>query len=109
LLVEALTGGLAGLGRADPPEGWGATVFVQIIDPDAFAGSDALTRQTQHIADACRDNPPRAGAQAVRLPGDKGLAKRREQLESGVALNLEILPALRPWAEKLGVTMPAPA
>jgi len=108
LLVEALTGGLAGFGRADPPEGWGATVFVQIIDPEAFAGSDALTRQTQHIADACRDNPPRAGAQPVRLPGDEGLAKRREQLESGLALNLEILPALQPWADKFGVAMPAP-
>ena len=108
LLVEALTGGLAGFGRADPPEGWGATVFVQIIDPEAFAGSDALTRQTQHLADACRDNPPRAGAQPVRLPGDKGLAKRREQLESGLALNLEILPALQPWADKFVVAMPAP-
>lgn len=108
LLVETLTGGLAGFGRADPPEGWGATVFVQMIDPQAFAGSDALTRQTQHIADACRDNLPRAGAQPVRLPGDKGLAKRREQLEAGVALNLEILPALQPWADKLGVAMPVP-
>jgi len=108
LLVETLTGGLAGFGRADPPEGWGATVFVQMIDPQAFAGSDALTRRTQHIADACRDNPPRAGAQPVRLPGDKGLAKRREQLEAGVALNLEILPALQPWADKLGVAMPVP-
>jgi LDH2 family malate/lactate/ureidoglycolate dehydrogenase len=109
LLVEALTGGLAGFGRADPPEGWGATVFVQIIDPEAFAGSDALARQTQHIADACRDNPPRSGAQPVRLPGDKGLAKRREQLESGLALNPEILPALQSWADRLVVAMPAPA
>jgi len=109
LLVEALTGGLAGFGRADPPEGWGATVFVQIIDPQAFAGGDALTRQTQHIADACRDNPPRAGGQPVRLPGDKGLAKRRDQLESGLALNPEILPALQPWADRLGVATPAAA
>ena len=109
LLVEALTGGLAGFGRADPPEGWGATVFVQIMDPQAFAGSDALTRQTQHIAEACRSNPPRAGAQPVRLPGDKGLARRREQLESGIVLNAEILPALQPWADKLGVPVPVPA
>ena len=108
LLVEALTGGLAGFGRADPPEGWGATVFVQIIDPQAFAGSDALARQTQHIADACRDNPPRSGAQPVRLPGGKGLAKRHEQLESGLALNPEILPALQAWADRLVVAMPAP-
>ena len=26
-----MTGGLAGHGRADPPAGWGGTVFVQVI------------------------------------------------------------------------------
>lgn len=107
LLVEALTGGLAGFGRADPPEGWGATVFVQLLDPQSFAGSDAFARQTQHLADACRSNPPPPAAPPVRLPGDKGLAKRREQLERGVALNPEIAPALAPWAQRLGVPMPA--
>ena len=39
LLVEAMTGGLAGFGRADPSEGWGATVFVQVLDPAAFGGA----------------------------------------------------------------------
>lgn len=106
LLVEALTGGLAGHGRADPPEGWGATVFVQLLDPTAFAGADAFARQTQHIADACLANPPANAAAPVRLPGGKGLAKRREQLERGVALNPEIVPALAPWAAKLNVAMP---
>src|SRR5690606_25488636 len=38
LIVEALTGGLAGHGRADPPAGWGATVFMTLYDPSAFAG-----------------------------------------------------------------------
>ena len=36
LLVEALTGGLAGHGRADPREGWGASVFLQVMDPALF-------------------------------------------------------------------------
>src|SRR5512144_97562 len=38
LLIEAMTAGLAGFGRCDPKEGWGATVFVQVLDPEAFAG-----------------------------------------------------------------------
>jgi L-lactate dehydrogenase len=38
LLVEALTAGLSGFGRADPHEGWGGTVFVQVLDPRAFGG-----------------------------------------------------------------------
>ena len=108
LVVEALTGGLAGFGRADPKEGWGATVFVQIIDPQAFAGLDAFTQQMQGIADACRSNPPRAGGAAVRLPGDNGQRKRGEQLRSGIALQAEIMPALQPWADRLGVEAPLP-
>ena len=106
LLVEMLTGGLGGFGRADPKEGWGATVFVQIIDPEAFGGRDAFARQMQWIADACRENPPVAAGPPVRLPGDNGLRKRRDQLAHGVMLNPEIIPALEPWADKLGVAIP---
>ena len=106
LTVEMLTGGLAGFGRADPREGWGATAFVQIMDPEAFGGRAALQTQMQWIADACRSNPPRAGLPPVRMPGDGGLARRREQLASGVRLNSEILPALGTWAEKYSVSLP---
>jgi len=49
LLVEALTAGLAGLGRADPREGWGGTVFVQVLDPEAFGGLAAFKRQMDHM------------------------------------------------------------
>ena len=50
LLIEALTAGLAGFGRADPPEGWGGTVFVQVLDPEAFGGLAAFRRQMDHLA-----------------------------------------------------------
>ena len=109
LLVEALTGGLAGFGRADDKQGWGATVFVQIVDPQAFGGLAAFAHQMQWIADACHGNPPRAGGAAVRLPGEGGLSKRRDQLAGGLVLNAEIMPALQPWAERFGVARPEPA
>ncbi len=70
LLVEALTGGLAAHGRADPPDGWGATVFLSLYDPEAFGGLAGFTRQTDWLGDACRQNPPRPGAGPVRMPGD---------------------------------------
>lgn len=107
LLVEALTGALAGHGRADAKEGWGATVCVQVFDPARFSGAEAFRRQTEHVAQTCRATPPRPGFERVRLPGETGLQKRREQLERGVALYPRILPALTPWAQKLGVAMPA--
>ena len=108
LIVESLTGGLAGFGRADPKEGWGATVFVQAIDPAAFGGLAAFARQAEWIAQACRDNPPRAGFDAVRMPGERGLARRRDQLAHGVALQADILPSLEPWSTKHSVPMPRP-
>ena len=107
LLVEALTGGLAGFGRADPKQGWGATVFVQALDPEAFGGRDDFVRQVEFIAGQCRDNPPRPGFDAVRLPGERGMALRRQQMAHGVQLHASILPAIEPHARRLGVPMPA--
>ncbi len=106
LLVEALTAGLAGHGRADPPDGWGATVFLSLYDPDAFGGSEAFLRQTDWIAQACRTNPPRPGVDAVRMPGDRGLALMREQRAQGVRLHPTIPPMLADCAGKYGVAMP---
>jgi LDH2 family malate/lactate/ureidoglycolate dehydrogenase len=108
LLVEALTGGLAGHGRADEREGWGATVFLQIIDPSAFAGADAFMRQTGEVTRQCRASKPARPGQPVRTPGERGLMLAKSQGENGVALYASILPALEPWAGKLGVAMPQP-
>jgi L-lactate dehydrogenase len=105
LLVEALTAGLTGHGRADPGEGWGATVFVQVMNPACFGGAAQFRRQTEHVAETCRTTPPRPGFAHVRLPGESGLRRRAVQLERGVELHASILPALDPWARKLGVSI----
>lgn len=106
LMVEALTGGLAGHGRADAKEGWGATVFLQIIDPRAFAGLDAFTRQTSTVAAMCRASRPANAGQAVRTPGERGLALASLQKEQGLALYPSVLPGLAVWAEKFKVALP---
>src|SRR5450830_1036779 len=106
VLIEALTGGLSGFGRADPPAGWGATVFMSLYDPAAFGGEAAFKRQMDHIAEACRTNPPRPGVEKVRMPGDRGMARRAQQLEQGVALHPTIAPALREAAQQYGLTFP---
>ena len=107
LLVESLTGGLAAHGRADPKEGWGATVFVQLLDPEAFGGLEGATRQIDFVAAACHASTPRTPGQPVRLPGERGLARRAEQLASGVVLHPSIAPLLAPWQEKFGIAAPA--
>jgi L-lactate dehydrogenase len=107
LLVEALTGGLAGHGRADVSPRWAATVCVQVFDPALFGGHDAFVRQTENIAASCRATPPRPGVDRVRLPGECGLRRRAAQLADGVELHPSILPGLAPWFEKLKVPAPA--
>ena len=108
LLVEAMTAGLAGFGRADPQEGWGATVFVQVIDPEAFGGASAFARQMDRMVAASHDATPRRGVERVRVPGERGMQLLREQTEHGVRLRASIMPALAAWAQKLEVTPPAP-
>ena len=108
LLVEALTGGLAGHGRADAREGWGATVFLQVFDPARFGGRGDFERQTSWLSRICRETPPRPGFERVRLPGENGLRRREAQLEGGVELHPDTVPALRPWAQKLGIPLPEP-
>jgi LDH2 family malate/lactate/ureidoglycolate dehydrogenase len=107
-MIEALTQGLGGFGRADAPTGWGASVFVQVMDPTAFGGADTFRRQTAWTAAACRACAPLPGTDAVRLPGERGVERKRRALVEGVELYPGIMSALGPWAMKLGVTPPRP-
>jgi LDH2 family malate/lactate/ureidoglycolate dehydrogenase len=108
LTIEALTQGLSGFGRSDPPRGWSAGVFVQVFDPEAFAGLPHLRREMAWIAETCRNTPPLPGVDAVRLPGERGLAHKRAALARGVPLYPTIMAALTPWAERHGVALPKP-
>jgi LDH2 family malate/lactate/ureidoglycolate dehydrogenase len=106
LAIEALSQGLSGHGRADPRTDWGAEVYVQVMDPAAFGGAANFIRQTGFIAAACRRNPPAPGVQAVRLPGELSLARKRQALEQGVRLYPGIMEGLQAPAEQLRVTPP---
>ncbi len=108
LLVETCTAALTGFGRADPSEGWGATVFVQVLDPGAFGGIKDYLRQTDGLVAACHEATPRPGGPRVRLPGENGMRRYRDQRANGVALFEGILPSLAPWAEMLQVSVVTP-
>jgi L-lactate dehydrogenase len=106
LMIEALSQGLSGHGRKDAPRQWGGNVFLQVIDPDAFAGRDAFARQMDHLADRCRDNRPVDPARPVRLPGDqaaRGIDKARQQ---GVRYPVASWRAISEAARQLAVQPP---
>ncbi len=107
IMIEAMTGALAGYGRAEEPGRWGASVFLQLINPAAFGGTDAFKREMQFLADACHSSAAK-DAGSIRLPGERAFRLRDEQKSEGLELYPSILPALRQLAEKYQLDFPDP-
>ena len=103
LMVEALTQGLAGHGRRDAPNRWGANVFLQVMDPDAFAGGDNFLAQMDFIGDACRASQPVQPDGVVRLPGDQASSNILRAQQQGITLGTATLANLAACARQLGV------
>lgn len=108
LLVEALTSALCGFGRAEPSQGWGASVLVLVLDPARFGGLPGFTREAAWMEEAVHANPPAAGGPAPRLPGERALRLRAEQLARGVALHPAIPPVLAARCAAAGIPVPSP-
>ena len=108
LMVEALTAALCGFGRADGIEQDGAAVFLQMIDPNAFGGLDAFRRETAWLAESCRTATPRPGGDPVRMPGARGLALRKSQLQDGVVLHPDTRATLDTCAREARIPFPSP-
>ena len=106
LMVEAFSLALGGSGRRTSPDMYGQGVFIQVIDPDCFAGREAFLDEMDHLVASCRQSRPRPGSSGVRLPGERALAERDRQLAQGILLSDEILSRIRPWAERLDVAFP---
>ncbi|MBL4719584.1 MAG: Ldh family oxidoreductase [Alphaproteobacteria bacterium] len=106
ILVEALTSGLAGVGRADGDDAKGSNIFLQVIDPAAFGGPDAFKRETGYFAALCRDTPPLSPDSPVRMPGDRAFDLYERQQRDGVDLHPEIMARIRPLLEKYQITAP---
>ena len=68
LMVEVLTARSVRHGPRDKPTGGGSPVFLQVIDPEAFAGVDALKRETSWLGNGL----PRQQAAPGRRGGAHG-------------------------------------
>jgi LDH2 family malate/lactate/ureidoglycolate dehydrogenase len=108
LLVESLTQGLSGYGRRDKPQGITMNTFLQIIDPSAFGGKNALLEETDWLIDACHQTPPLPGFDRVRVPGDLASERMRLAQREGVALSDVIIGGLLPYAKAYNLVVPEP-
>jgi len=106
LFVEAMTGGLTGHGRIDEVDNWGATVYLQLTDCEAFGGRTEFERQMQWLVDKSVANKPIAEDVPVRVPGQRAMALRTHKLRDGVSLHPSIEPALAILADSCGLEMP---
>lgn len=107
LLTEALSGALGGFGRSQQRGDSEANgVFVQAIDPDHFAGRAAFEREMGWLAEKCRSSMTAPGHDEVRVPGDRALARKQDQLQNGVMLIGTIVDDVRPWAVRLDCEFP---
>lgn len=106
LLVEAMTGGLSGYGRADSPSDWGATVMVRATDPAAFGGLAGFDRELDWLVAACLANPPVDASRPVRMPGQRGLELKRDALSHGLALHPRVADEITQLANETGIALP---
>jgi len=108
LWVEILTSALAGRGRSSHPDRWGASVFLQMIDPACFGGREAFLREVDHLVEQVKSSEPVNPEHPPRLPGQEAWRKRAKQLREGILLHDGILEGLKPWADRWSIPLPSP-
>ena len=106
LMVEALSQGLAGHGRADAPKRWGGNTYLQVIDPELFAGRDEFARLMDHFGARCRSSKPIDAARPVRLPGDSAARSLASARRDGIDYDDATRAALQRCAREFGVASP---
>lgn len=107
LIVEVLTQGLAGFGRQDSEPRWGANVFLQVLDPAAFAGREAFLRQMDYLTDRCHASAPIDPKRPVRMPGEMEQQRIQSAEKSGIELSPAVLNALQTVCDRFGTSLPA--
>jgi len=106
LMIETLSQGLSGHGRADQPARWGGNVFLQVLDPDFFAGRDAFEHQTHYFAQQCRNSQPIRPDQPVRIPGDQAARHIAKAQADGLQYDATTWSGLSACAQQLRVDLP---
>ena len=92
--IEALSQGLSGSGRSRKLKTMNLSIFIQVIDPDAFAGLAAFKDEMSYLYNQCIKNPPIDKNNKVRMPGQKALLNRKKAIQDGINLSKETLTTL---------------
>lgn len=108
LVLDMLSGGLTG-GRSshsDAPPAKGNNIVFLALDPDLFAGREALLRESSGLASYVRDCPRSEGVDCILLPGDPERRVMAERSAGGIPLAEPHWQKLQELATRLGVGTP---
>ena len=108
LVLDMLAGGLSG-GRSahpGPSPSKGNNALFLALDPDRFAGLDALVRESTGVAHYVRATPRQEGVAAILLPGDPERLMLEYRSIEGIPLGDEPWGRLVALAGTLGVDVP---
>ena len=109
LMIEALSQGLSGQGRKDAPTRWGGNTFLQVLDPEFFAGREAFAEQMDFLSDQCRSNRPIDPARPVRVPGDQAARGIAAAERDGLRYDAATWTGIAGAAAELGIPLPPTA
>ncbi len=109
LVLDMLSGGLSG-GKSSHPNAAGSkgnnVVFIA-LDPERFAGLDALVGESSGLAHFVRSTPRAEGVAAILLPGDPERMMLEYRSVEGIPLEEGHWARLTDLAGTLGVDVPA--
>lgn len=108
LMIEILTGALSGgsCAKEVPYPRKGNCVFVLLIDPQRFGGTEHFQREVDALVDYVRSCPRVEGVEEILLPGDPERRLAQERQRRGIPLDEENWQALVRLAETLRVAVP---
>ncbi|CAN5686193.1 Ldh family oxidoreductase [soil metagenome] len=108
LVLDMLAGGLTG-GRSSyegAPAARGNNVVFFVIDPELFAGRDALLREATGVARFVRNTPTAEGVDSILLPGDPERRIMERRSSEGIPLDEAHWARLAELAGPLGIAVP---
>ncbi len=104
LWAEAMAALLGGEPNTDhEAPGGGQSVAVTVIDPAAFVGAEAFRQRMRAYVERLKSSRRRDGSDAIRLPGERGLAALAEAKRVGIDVEGRMIEQLTQAAAEAGV------
>jgi LDH2 family malate/lactate/ureidoglycolate dehydrogenase len=90
MMVEAFSLALSGYSRTEKHGTFSEGVFVQLINPDFFAGRDIFQREMQDLSDRTVNSRAADGQGPVKYPGQRAMQSYRKSETEGISVSDEV-------------------